>query len=100
MTVTISSQTIFNSWSPSATQAFVELKKAEARTRKAEESLEKKKMALEVFKNMVKASFTKARESLKKKEMKEAEAKKVWKLAMEAEFEQRRLNIASMLMND
>jgi len=83
MTVTISSETIPNSWSPSATQAFVELKERKVRTRKAKEFLKKKKMALEVFKKMVRVSFKKARGSLKKNKMKEKEAEKVFWLAIE-----------------
>ena len=83
MTVTISSETIPNSWSPSATQAFVELKERKVRTRKAKEFLKKKKMALEVFKKMVRVSLKKARGSLKKNKMKKKEAEKVFWLAIE-----------------
>ena len=43
----------------------------------------KKKMALEVFKKIVRVSFEKGRGSLKKNKMKEKEAEKVFWLAME-----------------
>jgi len=79
---------VFNSWPLSVQTAFMEMKKAEDRTKKMKKFLERltadkaKKPKKFLVKRRMQSFFKKAEESLKQQEMKEMEAVQAWRSAM------------------
>ena len=101
----------FNSLPQSVQTAFMEVKTAEDMTKKMKKFLERltadraKKTKKFLEKRRMRSFFKKAEESLKQPEMKEKEAKRVWRSEMEKEVDRERLEalenrLADLIMQD
>ena len=97
---------VFNSWPLSVQTAFMEMKKAEDRTKKMKMFLERltadkaKKPKKFLVKRRMQSFFKKAEEALKQQGMKEMEAVQAWRSAMDHLVDMEKLEVLKNRLGD